>query len=272
HHPDLVLLDMMMPRWGGFAVLEHFQDNPAAPPFIMLTAHDGAKHKAYARQIGVLDYVQKPYSMDHLLRKIDHFFESRRQAAAEGDKSAEARRRAPGEAARLLVVQAQRPLRDVLKRRLEQEGYLVDTADDGESANRMVRGAEYDVVILGLQLSKIHGLTLLENWRLDGISADILVLTGMDSIADKVKGLDLGAADSVDKPFEMEELLARLRALLRRKQDEAPIFRTHDLEIDTVGRTARRGSQTILLTPREFDLLQLLATHCGRVVTRAMIW
>ena len=89
HHPDLVILDMMMPRWGGFAVLEHFQHNPAAPPFMMLSGQDGEKHKAYAKQIGVVDYIHKPYSMERLLQKIELFFQTRVEkpipAEANGD-------------------------------------------------------------------------------------------------------------------------------------------------------------------------------------------
>lgn len=268
HHPDLVVLDMMMPRWGGFAVLEHFQNNPAAPPFIMLTAHEGEKHQAYAKQIGVLDYLRKPYSLERLLGKIDGFFDARRKAKALAETADSA---GSGRAMRILVVQQQRAILDGLKRAIEHEGFAVDTAEDGAEADAKVRGAGYDVVVLGLALPKIDGLTLLQGWRRDGIQADILILTAKDSVADRVNGLNLGADDYLTKPFEMDELLARLRALVRRRQVVDPILHVDDLSIDTEARTARRGNRTIRLTPREFDLLYLLAQHAGEVVSRSMI-
>src|SRR5437899_149260 len=122
-------------------------------------------------------------------------------------------------------------------------------------------------------LPKIDGLTLLQKWRKDGITTHILLLTAKDTTEDKVKGLDLGADDYLTKPFQLEELLARMRALVRRRhQVKDPILRVHDLEIDTSSRSVKRAGQTIRLTPREFALLQFLAFHRGKVVTRTMIW
>ncbi|MBI3822965.1 MAG: response regulator [Planctomycetes bacterium] len=264
HRPDLVVLDMMMPRWGGFAVLEHFQNDPAAPAFIMLTGHEGEKHKAYARQIGVLDYLEKPYPMERLLQKIDQFFQER-EPADTGDAPTPSDR-----AVRVVVVQNQQPIREALQRRIEDEGYVVQTAADGEEADRKVRGG-CEVVVLGLSLPGIDGLTLLKNWRQDGIAADILVLTARDSTQDKVHGLSLGADDYLTKPFQMDELLARLRALVRRRRTRDPVLRIDDLEIDSTARTVRRGKRDIVLTPREFDLLELLAQHHGSVVPRSLI-
>lgn len=160
-----------------------------------------------------------------------------------------------------------------LKRGLEEEGFAVDTAEDGEEADFKARGAGYDVVVLDLMLPKVDGLTLLRSWRKAGINMHILILTAKDTTEDKVRGLDLGADDYLTKPFQLEELMARLRALVRRRhQVKDPILRIHDLEIDTAARTVKRAGQAIHLTPREFALLQFLAFHRGKVVTRTMIW
>jgi DNA-binding response OmpR family regulator len=174
---------------------------------------------------------------------------------------------------RVLLVEDHKPLSKALKRGLEEENFAVDVADDGEEADYKARSASYDAIVLDLMLPKIDGLTLLRQWRKDGVRTHILVLTAKDTTDDKVKGLDLGADDYLTKPFQLEELLARLRALIRRShQIKDPILRVHDLEIDTSARTVKRGGQAIHLTPREFALLQFLAFHRGKVVTRTMIW
>jgi DNA-binding response OmpR family regulator len=173
----------------------------------------------------------------------------------------------------VLLVEDHKPLSKALKRGLEEESFAVDIAEDGEEADFKARGATYDVIILDLMLPKIDGLTLLKQWRKDDIKTHILLLTAKDTIEDKVKGLDLGADDYLTKPFQLEELLARLRALVRRShQVKDPVLRVHDLEIDTSARTVKRAGQMIHLTPREFALLQFLAFHRGKVVTRTMIW
>jgi DNA-binding response OmpR family regulator len=174
---------------------------------------------------------------------------------------------------RVLLIEDHKPLRRALKQGLEEESFAVDAAADGEEGDFKARTAQYDVIILDLMLPKIDGLTLLQKWRKDGIKTHVLVLTARGSIEDKVKGLDQGADDYLTKPFELEELIARLRALIRRHhQVKDPIIRICDLEIDTAARVARRGGQTIHLTPREFALLEFLAFHRGKVVTRSMIW
>lgn len=174
---------------------------------------------------------------------------------------------------RVLLIEDHKPLVRSLKQCLEEEGFAVDVAMDGEEGNFKARTAEYDVIILDLMLPKIDGLTLLKQWRHDGLTTHVLVMTARGSIEDKVTGLDLGADDYLTKPVVLDELLARLRALIRRgHQVKDPLIRVHDLEIDTSSRTVRRAGHSIELTPREYALLQFLAFHCGKVVTRSMIW
>jgi DNA-binding response OmpR family regulator len=174
---------------------------------------------------------------------------------------------------RVLFIEDHKPLVKALKQGLEEEGFAVDTAVDGEEGDYKATTANYDVIILDLMLPKIDGLSLLQRWRRNGMKTHVLVLTARGNIEDKVKGLDLGADDYLTKPFQLEELLARIRALIRRThQVKDPILRVHDLEIDTAARTVKRAGQPIHLTPREFALLQFLAFHRGKVVTRSMIW
>jgi DNA-binding response OmpR family regulator len=174
---------------------------------------------------------------------------------------------------RILLVEDHKPLVRALRQGLEEEGFAVDVAVDGEEADHKASSVQYDAVILDLMLPKVDGLTLLQRWRKAGNQAHVLVLTARDQLDDKVKGLDSGADDYLTKPFELEELLARVRALVRRGHKvKDPVIRIHDLEIDTAARSVRRAGQPIHLTPREYSLLEFLAFHRGRVVTRTMIW
>src|SRR6516165_5670989 len=174
---------------------------------------------------------------------------------------------------RVLLVEDHKPLVRALRQGLEEEGFAVDVAYDGEEGDFKARTAEYDVIILDIMLPKEDGLSLLQRWRKDDLNAHVLVLTARGGMEDKVKGLDLGADDYMTKPFELEELLARLRALIRRgHQVKSPLIRVHDLEIDTASRTVKRAGQAIHLTPREYSLLEFLAFHRGKITTRSMIW
>jgi DNA-binding response OmpR family regulator len=171
------------------------------------------------------------------------------------------------------LIEDHKPLVRALKQGLEEEGFAVDVAFDGEEGGYKAETAEYDVIILDLMLPKEDGLSLLQRWRRQGMKTHVLVLTARSSIEDKVHGLDLGADDYLTKPFQLEELLARLRALVRRgHQVKDPVLRLFDLEIDTAARTVKRGGKPIHLTPREYALLQFLAFHRGKVVSRSMIW
>ena len=174
---------------------------------------------------------------------------------------------------RVLLVEDHPPLVRALRQGLEEEGFAVDVATDGEEADVKARSTGYDVVLLDIMLPKIDGLTLLKKWRADGLNTHVLMLTARGSIPDKVAGLDTGADDYLPKPVDLDELFARIRALIRRgHQQKDPVLRCYDLEIDTAARTVRRSGQVVHLTPREYALLEFLAFHRGKVVTRSMIW
>lgn len=175
--------------------------------------------------------------------------------------------------ARILLVEDDPKLARSLRRGLEEEGFAVDWAADGEQADHAVTCTRYDAVILDLMLPKLDGLSLIRDWRERGLGMNILVVSACGSLHDRVRGLDLGADDYLPKPFALEELLARVRALVRRQVGrDSQVLRVHDLEIDLTLRVARRGGQEIRLTPREFLLLEYLARHRGKVLTRTMIW
>ena len=174
---------------------------------------------------------------------------------------------------RLLLVEDQLPLVKALRQGLEEEGFAVDTASDGEEADAKARATSYDVIVLDIMLPKVDGLTLLKRWRSAGLATHVLMLTARGTTDDKIAGLDSGADDYLTKPFELDELLARIRALIRRgHQKKDPFIRVHDLTIDTAARSVSRGAKKISLTPREYALLEFLAFHAGTVVTRTMIW
>lgn len=174
---------------------------------------------------------------------------------------------------RLLLVEDQRVQIRLLRQGLEEEGYSVDVAYDGEEAEPKALATSYDAIILDLMLPKLDGLTLLRRWREAGVTAHVLIISARTEVPDRVTGLDQGADDYLTKPFAFDELLARLRALVRRgHQIKDPIIRAYDLEIDTAARTVRRAGRDIHITPREYSLLEFLAFHRGKVVSRSMIW
>src|SRR3954452_10453532 len=173
---------------------------------------------------------------------------------------------------RVLVIEDHQPLARSLQRGLQEEGFVVDIAHDGQEGEDRARTADYDVIILDLILPREDGLSLLGRWRREGLTCHVLILTARSSIEDKVRGLDKGADDYLTKPFVLKELVARLRALVRRSHHvKDTVLRTHDLEIDTRARTVRRGGRAIHLTPCEYALLELLARHRGQVVSRSRI-
>jgi DNA-binding response OmpR family regulator len=174
---------------------------------------------------------------------------------------------------RLLIVEDNRILLKSLKRGLEEEAFAVDTAEDGEEGLFLAEANDYDVLVLDLMLPKLDGLTLLTTIRARGLSTHVLILTARDASEEKVRGLNAGADDYLTKPFRFEELLARIRALLRRKyQAKNPLLIVGDLEIDTATHNVARGKRSISLQPKEYALLEYLAHRAGETVSRAAIW
>lgn len=174
---------------------------------------------------------------------------------------------------RVLLVEDFQILRESLAQGLREAGYAVDAAADGEEGLWYARSNPYDVLILDLMLPKLDGLSLLRKLREANDATHVLILTARDAPDDRVRGLDLGADDYLPKPFVFAELLARVRALVRRKyQTKSPLLRVADLEVDTSARLVRRGGRAIELSPREYAFLELLASRAGTVVTRSDIW
>jgi DNA-binding response OmpR family regulator len=174
---------------------------------------------------------------------------------------------------RLLLIENFAPVVRALKIGLEEEGYTLDIAHDSREGLQKAWTGNYDVIILDLMLSGEDGFSLLRYLRQGGLSTHLLALTAPGGHQDRVRSLDLGADACLTKPFEFEELLARLRALARRTPPPANhLLRVGDLEINTDMRTVKRCGRAIFLTPREFSLLEFLARHRGKVVSRSMIW
>jgi two-component system response regulator MprA len=173
----------------------------------------------------------------------------------------------------ILVVEDDRGIRDSLRRGLIFEGYRVETAEDGETALRMVREKDPDAVILDLMLPGMDGLEVCRRLR-NASSVPILMLTARDTVPDRVTGLDAGADDYMIKPYATDELLARLRAILRRQRSEpsADILRFADVTLNPRTRQVFRHNEEIALTAKEFDLLELFMRHPNQVLTREMIY
>jgi two-component system, OmpR family, copper resistance phosphate regulon response regulator CusR len=173
---------------------------------------------------------------------------------------------------RILLTEDDGPVARFVRKGLEAEHYAVDVASDGEKAETMIDGFNYDLLILDLNLPRVDGLEVLKYARTRKASLPILILSARSGIEARVKGLDLGADDYLGKPFSFIELAARVRALLRRIVQPAEVkLRVADLEIDRVERRITRAGRKIELTPREFALLEYLLRNTGRCVTRAMI-
>jgi len=173
---------------------------------------------------------------------------------------------------RLLVVEDERKVSNFIRKGLEEEGYAVDVASDGETALHMALDRVHDLIILDIQLPKMDGLSLLHELRREKVATPVLLLTVRATIEDKVLGLDAGADDYLTKPFAFEELVARVRALLRRQgEGKPPTLRVGDLTLDPARRMVFRGDRRIDLTTREFALLDYFMRNPGRVLTRTMI-
>jgi two-component system OmpR family response regulator len=173
---------------------------------------------------------------------------------------------------RLLVVEDEPDLLRVLVADLEEEGYAVDAAADGEEGLFKALAWDYDAIVLDIMLPRQDGWQVLRKVR-ETKPTPVLMLTARDATADRVRGLDSGADDYLVKPFELSELHARLRALIRRSAGRSrPVITIADVAIDTVNRSVNRGDETIALTAMEYSLVELLALHHGELVTRTMIY
>jgi two-component system copper resistance phosphate regulon response regulator CusR len=171
---------------------------------------------------------------------------------------------------RLLLVEDDTKLSDMLARSLREQGYAVDVSYDGPDAVYQASVNEYDALILDVNLPKQSGLEVSRTLRAKGRSMPILMLTARDAVTDRVTGLDAGADDYLVKPFELDELYARLRALLRRMPALLPTtLQIDDLVIDTRGQNVARGGRRIPLTTKEYVMLEYLARNAGRVIGRA---
>ena len=173
---------------------------------------------------------------------------------------------------RILVIEDEKMIANFIKRGLKEEGYAVDAAYDGEQGYFMATTQDYDLIVLDLMLPKIDGLTLCKKLRDEKVPSSVLMLTAKDSVKDKVSGLDSGADDYITKPFAFEEFLARVRALLRKREAGAPTKLTAgNLALDLVSHKVYREGKEIELTAKEYTLLEYLMRNAGSVVTRTMI-
>lgn len=173
---------------------------------------------------------------------------------------------------RLLIVEDEPRLLRSLTKALREEGYAVDTAATGEDGLFKARTYEYDCIVLDVMLPLLDGWELLERLRLEK-KTPVLMLTARDAGPDRVRGLDLGADDYLVKPFDLPELQARLRALIRRTTGQAqPCIQVREVVIDTRSRTATRAGQPVTLTAREYSIVEYLALHRGQVVSRTELY
>ena len=173
---------------------------------------------------------------------------------------------------RLLVIEDEADLLASLAKALREEGYAVDTADDGEEGLYKAQSWDYDALVLDVMLPRLDGWQLLQRLR-QSKKTPVLMLTARDTSRDRVRGLDTGADDYVVKPFDLDELLTRLRALIRRAAGQTRnVIEIGPVVIDTAARQVTRAGQPVALTAREYGLLEFLALHRGEVVTRTALY
>ena len=172
---------------------------------------------------------------------------------------------------RILVVEDEKKIAGFIKRGLKEEGYAVDVATDGDEGYELASVNDYDLIILDIMLPKCDGVTLCKKLRSDSVATPVIMLTAKTSVQDKVTGLDAGANDYLTKPFAFEELLARMRVLLRRTVQPATRLQVADLALDLLSHKVTRADRDIILSSREFALLEYLMRNAGAVVTRTMI-
>jgi len=173
---------------------------------------------------------------------------------------------------RILLVEDEKKLAGFIRRALKEDGHAVDLCHDGDAGLQRIGSEDYDAIILDLMLPGRGGLEVLGELRKQGKNTPVLILTARDSLQDRVTGLDRGADDYLTKPFALDELRARVRALLRRgKSGASTILEFSDLSMDLVGRSVRRGKRSVELTQKEFALLEYFLRNPRRVLTRTSI-
>jgi DNA-binding response OmpR family regulator len=172
---------------------------------------------------------------------------------------------------RILLVEDEKGVANFIKKGLEEEHYTIDHALDAEEGLSFISINEYDMIILDIMLPNMSGIELCREVRKKGIQSPIMMLTARDTIDDKVAGLDSGADDYMTKPFSFDEFLARVRALLRRKQDKLTELICGELKIDALAHRAYVGDKEILLRPKEYAILVYLLRNKGRVLSRTQI-
>src|SRR3972149_9852755 len=170
---------------------------------------------------------------------------------------------------RVLLVEDEHRLSDVIKKGLEENGFAVDAAFDGEEGLFLAQSEDYDLIILDIMLPKMDGLEVCRRLRNRNLNIPILLLTAKSQVEDKVAGLDSGADDYLTKPFAFLELRSRIQALLRRSRQEAsPLLTLSNLQLDPIKHKVTRAGKPIELTPKEFAVLEFLLRHKDEVVTR----
>ncbi len=173
---------------------------------------------------------------------------------------------------KILLIEDEIPIANVIRKGLEQQHYAVDIANDGSLGLQMALNEPYSLILLDVMLPGRDGWSICETLRARRDRTPIIMLTARDSVPDRVKGLEMGADDYLPKPFAFPELLARVRAQLRRDSvHRTRVIRLRDIEIDTAARRVTRSGTEIALTPREYTLLESLAAHEGQVMTREVI-
>jgi len=173
---------------------------------------------------------------------------------------------------KILIAEDELQLQKILARRLKQEGFIVDTAKDGKICLNLINTYGYDCIILDIMLPVIDGLSILQSLRAKKINTPVLLLTAKNSISDRVKGLEMGADDYLTKPFSFEELIARVRVLLRRESKKiVSELYLADLSLNLVTREVKRNGKIIELTSKEYSLLEYLLRNKDRVLTKAQI-
>ena len=173
---------------------------------------------------------------------------------------------------KILIAEDELQLQKILHRRLKQEGFVVDVAKDGKTCLNLINSYEYDCIILDIMLPVIDGISILQSLRAKKINTPVLLLTAKNSISDRVKGLEMGADDYLTKPFSFEELIARIRVLLRRESQKiVSELSIADLSLNLSTREVKRNGKTIELTIKEYSLLEYLLRNKERILTKAQI-